>query len=77
MQSRPHQRRPPRVVYPRTRFDSQQLARIPAAADRAVQTTFVVIVSAEPRKNLNMFETFAGRAIAAERAARSSVLIAH
>jgi glycosyltransferase involved in cell wall biosynthesis len=44
---------PARVVYPRTRFDSQEVARIPVPADRPVQPTFVVIVSAEPRKNLN------------------------
>jgi glycosyltransferase involved in cell wall biosynthesis len=44
---------PARVVYPRTRFDSQEVARIPAPADRPVRPTFVVIVSAEPRKNLN------------------------
>ena len=40
---------PARVVYPRTRFDAADVAR-PAAA---VQPSFVVIVSAEPRKNVN------------------------
>jgi glycosyltransferase involved in cell wall biosynthesis len=44
---------PARVVYPRTRFDASQAVRIPAPAGRPVQPTFVVIVSAEPRKNLN------------------------
>lgn len=42
---------PARVVYPRTRFDDRQVA--PQQANRAAQPTFVVIVSAEPRKNLN------------------------
>jgi glycosyltransferase involved in cell wall biosynthesis len=41
---------PARVVYPRTRFDAADVARLPAAA---VQPSFVVIVSAEPRKNVN------------------------
>jgi glycosyltransferase involved in cell wall biosynthesis len=41
---------PARVVYPRTRFDAADAARLPAAA---VQPSFVVIVSAEPRKNVN------------------------
>lgn len=41
---------PARVVYPRTRFDAADVARLPAAA---VRPTFVVIVSAEPRKNVN------------------------
>ncbi len=41
---------PARVVYPRTRFDATDVARLPAAA---VQPSFVVIVSAEPRKNVN------------------------
>src|SRR5262245_10279452 len=45
---------PARVVYPRTRFDS--LPATPtqdAPAARAGRPSFVVIVSAEPRKNLN------------------------
>jgi glycosyltransferase involved in cell wall biosynthesis len=41
---------PARVVYPRTRFDAADVARLPAAA---VQPTFVVIVSPEPRKNVS------------------------
>ncbi|KJC55761.1 glycosyl transferase [Bradyrhizobium sp. LTSPM299] len=41
---------PARVVYPRTRFAAPKLA-VPAAA-RTVRPSFVVIVSAEPRKNL-------------------------
>jgi glycosyltransferase involved in cell wall biosynthesis len=41
---------PARVVYPRTRFDLPELERIPA---EAACPYFVVIVSAEPRKNLN------------------------
>jgi len=44
---------PARVVYPRTRFDAPDVARIPAAAAHPVQPNFVVIVSAEPRKNIN------------------------
>jgi len=43
---------PARVVYPRTRFDTQDVARIPAPAAGRAQPSFVVIVSAEPRKNL-------------------------
>jgi glycosyltransferase involved in cell wall biosynthesis len=47
-------RLPARVVYPRTRFDAPQLVPIgsPVVA-RPARPTFVVIVSAEPRKNLN------------------------
>ena len=44
---------PARVVYPRTRFDAPDVVRIPAAAAHLVQPAFVVIVSAEPRKNIN------------------------
>jgi glycosyltransferase involved in cell wall biosynthesis len=44
---------PARVVYPRTRFDSSEEARILPPAASPLQPTFVVIVSAEPRKNLN------------------------
>jgi glycosyltransferase involved in cell wall biosynthesis len=44
---------PARVVYPRTRFDSSQAVRSPAPVARPVQPTFVIVVSAEPRKNLN------------------------
>lgn len=43
---------PARVVYPRTCFDSADVPRLPAAA-QPVQPSFVVIVSAEPRKNVN------------------------
>ena len=46
-------RLPARVVYPRTRFDSPDLAPNPAAPAAPVRPSFVVIVSAEPRKNLN------------------------
>jgi len=41
---------PARVVYPRTRFDAADVARLPVVS---VQPSFVVIVSAEPRKNVN------------------------
>jgi len=41
---------PARIVYPRTRFEAAAAA--PASA-RAARPTFVVIVSAEPRKNLS------------------------
>ena len=46
---------PARVVYPRTRFEPFRLAPVPAPVSpaRPGQPTFVVIVSAEPRKNLN------------------------
>jgi glycosyltransferase involved in cell wall biosynthesis len=44
---------PARVVYPRTRFDSSEATRILPPAASPVQPTFVVIVSAEPRKNVN------------------------
>jgi glycosyltransferase involved in cell wall biosynthesis len=43
---------PARVLYPRTRFDAQQHP-IRVAEAGAGRPTFVVIVSAEPRKNLN------------------------
>jgi glycosyltransferase involved in cell wall biosynthesis len=43
---------PARVLYPRTRFDAQQHP-IRVAEAAASRPTFVVIVSAEPRKNLN------------------------
>ncbi|CCD99777.1 glycosyltransferase family 1 protein [Bradyrhizobium sp. STM 3809] len=45
-----HAHRPARVVYPRTRFDD--VCSAPAQAPRTQRPTFVVIVSAEPRKNL-------------------------
>jgi glycosyltransferase involved in cell wall biosynthesis len=41
---------PARIVYPRTRFETA--GDVPVSA-RAARPTFVVIVSAEPRKNLN------------------------
>lgn len=44
---------PARVVYPRTRFDSFARVRILPPVTSPVQPTFVVIVSSEPRKNLN------------------------
>ena len=46
---------PARVVYPRTRFEPFRLAPVPVPVStaRPGQPTFVVIVSAEPRKNLN------------------------
>lgn len=46
---------PARVVYPRTRFEPFRLAPVPApvSTERPGQPSFVVIVSAEPRKNLN------------------------
>ncbi|MBR1149165.1 glycosyltransferase family 1 protein [Bradyrhizobium sp. JYMT SZCCT0428] len=44
---------PARVVYPRTRFEPFRLAPVPVSTARPGQPTFVVIVSAEPRKNLN------------------------
>jgi glycosyltransferase involved in cell wall biosynthesis len=43
---------PARVVYPRTRFDLPEAVRMPVSSARAAQPTFVIIVSAEPRKNL-------------------------
>jgi glycosyltransferase involved in cell wall biosynthesis len=43
---------PARVVYPRTRFDSPDVACITAPAGHSAHPTFVVIVSNEPRKNL-------------------------
>jgi glycosyltransferase involved in cell wall biosynthesis len=43
---------PTRVVYPRTRFEAVQPRPIPEVATHPGQPTFVVIVSAEPRKNL-------------------------
>ena len=42
---------PARVVYPRTRFDRPQMVPM-AAPTGSVRPSFVVIVSAEPRKNL-------------------------
>lgn len=42
---------PARVVYPRTRFDKPQAATL-NPAPRPALPTFVIIVSAEPRKNL-------------------------
>jgi glycosyltransferase involved in cell wall biosynthesis len=44
---------PARVVYPRTRFDTSEAGRILSPIASPVRPTFVVIVSAEPRKNLN------------------------
>lgn len=44
---------PARVVYPRTRFDSAEAMPLPAALPSPVRPSFVVIVSAEPRKNLS------------------------
>ncbi|WP_407181318.1 glycosyltransferase family 4 protein [Bradyrhizobium sp. STM 3562] len=44
---------PARVVYPRTRFDASDAIRPTPAAARSARPTFVIIVSAEPRKNLN------------------------
>jgi glycosyltransferase involved in cell wall biosynthesis len=44
---------PARVVYPRTRFDFTEAAPPLSPAASAVRPTFVVIVSADPRKNLN------------------------
>ncbi|XSC47412.1 glycosyltransferase [Bradyrhizobium sp. RDT10] len=44
---------PARVVYPRTRFDAPDVARIPVSTTCTARPAFVVIVSAEPRKNLN------------------------
>jgi glycosyltransferase involved in cell wall biosynthesis len=44
---------PARVVYPRTCFDSSEAAPSLSPAASPVQPTFVVIVSADPRKNLN------------------------
>ena len=44
---------PARVVYPRTRFDQSPEVPSPEQSARPVRPTFVVIVSAEPRKNLN------------------------
>jgi glycosyltransferase involved in cell wall biosynthesis len=43
---------PRRVVYPRTRFDLPEAAHPSAPSARAGQPAFVMIVSAEPRKNL-------------------------
>jgi glycosyltransferase involved in cell wall biosynthesis len=47
---------PSRVVYPRTRFESQRLMPVPVAdtgpGPHSGRPTFVMIVSAEPRKNL-------------------------
>jgi hypothetical protein len=44
---------PARVVYPRTHFDQSPVTRSPVQFGGPVQPTFVVIVSAEPRKNLS------------------------
>jgi len=46
---------PARVVYPRTRFEPFRLAPVPVPVSTAhpERPTFVVIVSGEPRKNLN------------------------
>jgi glycosyltransferase involved in cell wall biosynthesis len=43
---------PARVVYPRTRFDTPDVAQLPVTAAHDSRPSFVVIVSAEPRKNL-------------------------
>jgi glycosyltransferase involved in cell wall biosynthesis len=44
---------PARVVYPRTRFEPFRPAPVPVSTARPGRPTFVMIVSAEPRKNLN------------------------
>jgi glycosyltransferase involved in cell wall biosynthesis len=44
---------PARVVYPRTRFDRPEPVATTLPAIRPARPTFVVIVSAEPRKNLD------------------------
>jgi glycosyltransferase involved in cell wall biosynthesis len=44
---------PARVIYPRTRFDSSEAAPGLSLVASPVRPTFVVIVSTEPRKNLN------------------------
>ena len=44
---------PARIVYPRTRFESTPPTSIPVPDTHSGQPTFVVIVSAEPRKNLS------------------------
>jgi glycosyltransferase involved in cell wall biosynthesis len=44
---------PARVVYPRTRFDASDVPAIATDAAHPVRPSFVVIVSAEPRKNIN------------------------
>jgi glycosyltransferase involved in cell wall biosynthesis len=44
---------PARVIYPRTCFDSSEAAPSLSPAASPVRPTFVVIVSADPRKNLN------------------------
>jgi len=44
---------PARVVYPRTRFEPSTAVAASEPAARPARPTFVVIVSAEPRKNLN------------------------
>jgi glycosyltransferase involved in cell wall biosynthesis len=43
---------PARVVYPRTRFESAEAMPARSSAPSPVRPSFVVIVSAEPRKNL-------------------------
>ncbi|KWV54232.1 glycosyl transferase [Bradyrhizobium macuxiense] len=44
---------PARVVYPRTRFEAADAHAVAKSTERAGRPSFVVIVSAEPRKNLN------------------------
>jgi glycosyltransferase involved in cell wall biosynthesis len=44
---------PARVVYPRTRFESAETMSSRSTPPSPVRPSFVVIVSAEPRKNLN------------------------
>jgi glycosyltransferase involved in cell wall biosynthesis len=44
---------PARVVYPRTRFEPFRPTPVPSPDQRPSQPTFVIIVSAEPRKNLS------------------------
>lgn len=46
-------RMPARVVYPRTRFKNRDFSQLTAPSDLSAQSTFVVIVSAESRKNLS------------------------
>jgi glycosyltransferase involved in cell wall biosynthesis len=44
---------PARVIYPRTRFEPTRPLSIPRPAAHPARPTFVMIVSAEPRKNLD------------------------
>ena len=44
---------PARVVYPRTRFEPMRPTPVPKPVAQSGRPTFVIIVSAEPRKNLN------------------------